>query len=63
MSQYPDLNDRTYNLWKKTAQNIYDFATNFGVAGLNAPNWNDTQEVLMKKTDYYLAALADRHTP
>lgn len=62
MSQYPSFNDKDFDLWKKIAWNLYEFATNFGVVGLNQPNWNDPPEVLMKKTDYYLAALADRHT-
>ncbi len=57
--EYPDFNDRTYNLWKKAAFNVYSWAVERGITGLNAPNINDPQDILIKKLTYYTAALAE----
>lgn len=58
MPSYPSINDSEFSLWKKIAWNLFDYATAQGVAGLNAPSINDTQETLQKKSAYYTASLA-----
>jgi hypothetical protein len=57
MPTLPAVNDRDYDLWKKIAWNLYGFAVDGGVEGLNAPSINDTQQVLQKKIAYYSAAV------
>lgn len=56
---YPSINDREFDLWKRLCWNWYNYATNFGVTGINPPNINDTKEILMKKTAYITAAFVD----
>lgn len=51
--------DTEYTLWKATAWNFYDRATANGITGLNAPNWNDPEDILLKKIAYYSAAMVD----
>lgn len=55
---YSSINDRDYDLIKKIAWNWYDAATKKGITGLDAPNWNDTTNILLKKICYYTAAYA-----
>ena len=61
MSQYPYGNDREYNLWKKIADNLYDYVVARGGVGLNAPNVNDREADLQKKAVYYTATAVDIH--
>ncbi len=56
---YPSINDRKFNLLKKAAFNVYNWAVESGITGLNAPDINDTEDVLYKKLTYYTAALAE----
>lgn len=56
--EYPSINDRSYDLWKKIAWNWYDYAVARGISGLNAPSVNDRVFDLQKKITYYTAALA-----
>ena len=55
----PTSTDTDYTLWKKVAWNLYDNATTNGITGLKAPNWNDPEDILLKKIAYYSAAIAD----
>lgn len=57
--EYPSINDRSYDLWKKVAWNMYNWAIAAGKIGLNPPVINDTKETLLKKITYYSAALAE----
>lgn len=59
MALSPEINDKKWNLWFKITSNLYDYAINNGLSGLNPPNWNDPQVILMKKATYISARLAD----
>lgn len=52
------INDREFDLVFKIAQNLYEYAINFGVGGLTPPNINDTKNILLKKITYYTASFA-----
>ncbi len=56
---YPYFNDRKFNLLKKAAWNVYNWAIASGASGLDAPDLNDTEDILTKKLVYYTAALAE----
>lgn len=59
MALNPEINDKTWNLWFKITSNLYDYAINNSLAGINPPNWNDSLMILMKKSAYISARLAD----
>jgi hypothetical protein len=58
MPTYPSINDRDYDLWKKIAWNLYEYAVAQGLTGLNNPKPNDREFDLQKKISYYTALLA-----
>jgi len=58
MAEYPSLNDRDFDLWKKIAKNLYSYATANGVTGLTAPSLNDTVQDLLRKVCDYTAGIA-----
>ncbi len=55
----PSVNDSDVNLWFKIANNLYNYALDFGGSGLNPPSFNDDKYGLIKKSTYYSAVLAD----
>lgn len=57
--QQPSINDCDANLWKKIANNWYNYAIDFGGTGLTPPSINDNIENLAKKTCYATAVLVD----
>lgn len=57
MALYPSSNDRDYDLLKKAAWNLYEYALANGATGLNSPSWNDRWFDLWKKCVYYSAAI------
>lgn len=57
----PYRNDTEYNLLFKIAWNLYSYAINFGVTGINPPSMNDTDDVLLKKAAYISAKALDIH--
>lgn len=61
MPQQASNVDTDIELWKKAAINWYDFAVNFGVAGLDPINWQDNKDTILKKFAYYTAATVDNH--
>lgn len=55
---YPSSNDREFDLLRKTAQNMYNFALSAGATGLTPPAWLDNRFDLLKKIAYYTASIS-----
>lgn len=53
-----NINDREYDLLKKSAWNLYEFALAQGATDLNPPSWNDNRQDLLKKIAYYSAVIS-----
>ena len=56
----PEYNDRKYDLIAKIAWNFYTFALSRGAVGLDPISLNDTENVILKKIAYYVAATVDQ---
>jgi len=57
---FPSSNDTSENvLWFKIASNLYGWATDNGITGLNPPYVGEQAFSLKKKASYYAAALEE----
>lgn len=60
MALEPSINDNGYVLLFKATQNLYEFAVNSGITGVNPPVLGrDTKDILLKKAAYYTASHVD----
>jgi Tat protein secretion system quality control protein TatD with DNase activity len=58
MAEYPDTNDKAFDLWLKIAQNLRESAVAVGETGLPELTAKESTHSLQRKVAVYTAALA-----
>lgn len=61
MALEPTNSDNCRDLWRKIAENVYEYALSRSASGINPPSWNDNIPDLEKKVSYATAKMVDIH--